>query len=326
MGCPPSIFCFFFPFDKILHQLKHDFLLFFCCFRLSLDHSTVFRKRPGDLDALIPNDTVGVGGEGRSVSASRYRAVNMGDAIEDSAVNDFLLILEEHRKNCERQGKYVEAETAKKRLEELKVHEENRRKEAMRSRQIAERLGVEEAHMLEFQQFNQVWDRKMEEYERNVEELVVNMREKHKSELLGFQQKLLEKQQKPKFSKDLLNLRRIEEHLARQKDYNEAHKIKLKADALEAWELEKWKNQKEQEMLQREVTFKQRQRQDLDALLKRIQSGREEQKKQRQVDLERLLQRYQNVKAELQQQQNLERIRYEKFSQRPGASTVQGRA
>jgi hypothetical protein len=143
----------------------------------------------------------------------------MGDAIEDSAVNDFLLILEEHRKNCERQGKYVEAETAKKRLDELKVHEENRRKEAMRSRQIAERLGVEEAHMLEFQQFNQVWDRKMDEYERNVEELVVAMREKHKSELLAFQQKLLERQhQKPKFSKDLLNLRRIEEHLARQKE------------------------------------------------------------------------------------------------------------
>ncbi|TMW69759.1 hypothetical protein Poli38472_001915 [Pythium oligandrum] len=252
----------------------------------------------------------------------------MADNIEDSAVNDFLLILEEHRKNCERQGKYVEADVAKKRLEELKVHEENRRKEAMRSRQIAERLGVEEAHMLEFQQFNQVWDRKMEEYERNVEELVVNMREKHKTELLEYQKKLLEKQQKPKFSKDLLNLRRIEEHLARQKDYNEAHKIKLKADALEAWELEKWKNQKQQEMLQREVKFKQRQKQDLDALLKRIQSGREEQKKQRQVDLERLLQRYQNVKAELLQQQNLERIRYEKFSQRPGATQaiLQGRA
>lgn len=32
-----------------------------------------------------------------------------------------LQILEEHRKNCERQGKYVEAEIAKNRLEELKV-------------------------------------------------------------------------------------------------------------------------------------------------------------------------------------------------------------
>ena len=32
---------------------------------------------------------------------------------EDSAVQDFLDILEEHRKNCENEGKYVEAEIAK---------------------------------------------------------------------------------------------------------------------------------------------------------------------------------------------------------------------
>jgi hypothetical protein len=38
---------------------------------------------------------------------------------EDSAVQDFLEILEEHRKNCERQGKYVEAEIAKNRLGDL---------------------------------------------------------------------------------------------------------------------------------------------------------------------------------------------------------------
>ena len=51
----------------------------------------------------------------------------MADPSEDTAVADFLEILEEHRKNCERQGKYVEAEIAKNRLEELKLHEENRR-------------------------------------------------------------------------------------------------------------------------------------------------------------------------------------------------------
>lgn len=73
--------------------------------------------------------------------------------------------MEEHRKNCEQQGKYVEAEIAKNRLEDLKEHEENRRKETMRARQLAERLGVEEAHMLEFKQFNLGWDKKKEDYE-----------------------------------------------------------------------------------------------------------------------------------------------------------------
>src|ERR1700752_4289554 len=101
----------------------------------------------------------------------------MDSNLEDAAVQDFLEILEEHRKNCERQGKYVEAEIAKNRLEELRLHEENRRREAMRSRQIAEKLGVEEAHMLEFQQFNLLWDKKMADYEKHAEDLVEAMKE-----------------------------------------------------------------------------------------------------------------------------------------------------
>merc|ERR1719498_2002086 len=91
--------------------------------------------------------------------------------------------------------------------------------------------------------------------------------------------------------------------------------MKLKSDALEAWELEKWRNLKQQEMFQREAKFKHRQQQELLVLQKRIQTGREEQKKQRQLDLERLLQRYQNVKSELEAQQNLERIRAGKQAQ-----------
>ncbi len=152
---------------------------------------------------------------------------------EDSAVQDFLEILEEHRRNCERQGKYTEAEVARTRLEELRMHEENRRKEAMRSRQvmvatapkpplpssaqsnphlavasfpgfacctparvrwgvdagtlcaspcvvnplqIAERLGVEEAYKLEYEQFKMAWDRKIAEYDENAGKLVVAMK------------------------------------------------------------------------------------------------------------------------------------------------------
>jgi hypothetical protein len=56
---------------------------------------------------------------------------------------------------------------------------------------------------------------------------------------------------------------------------------------------------------------------EMQALLKRVQTGREEQKKQRQTDLERLLQRYQNVKMELEAQQNLERTRADRTGRLP---------
>merc|ERR1711865_1175570 len=128
----------------------------------------------------------------------------MAEDNNEQSVQDFLRILEEHRAECEAQGKYVEAEIAKKRLDELHEHEENRQKEAMRSRQITERLGVEEAHMMEFQQFNAIWDKKMEEFKANAKQLVDNMKKK-------------------------LNTRKIQETLAKMKQYSEAHKIKLKA-------------------------------------------------------------------------------------------------
>jgi hypothetical protein len=38
--------------------------------------------------------------------------------------------------------------------------------------------------------------------------------------------------------------------------YAEAHKIKLKSDALEAWELEKWHGERQQDLLQKESKFK----------------------------------------------------------------------
>ena len=305
----------------------------------------------------------------------------------DSAVQDFLEILEEHRKNCEKQGKYVEAEIAKNRLEELKLHEENRRREAMRSRQIAERLGVEEAHMLEFQQFNkvrspfappaasrasplrqpcaasrarclaarrcgatpyprgcrggvrirtprphlchppapfhfaprpitslQMWDQKELEYKERAQRLLSDMKMRHQAEMQTEQQRLVSKQPNPKFSKELLNYRRIQDHLAKQRNYVEAHRIKLKADTLETWELDKMKNKRQQDMFQKEAKFKHRQKMELKALKQRIVAGQKEQRKQRQLNLERLLQRYQNVKRELESNQTRERIQADRYS------------
>ena len=102
---------------------------------------------------------------------------------QESAIETFVEILEEHRRNSERLGKYVEAEIARKRLDELRAHEEARRREALRARQLAEVLAVEEAHMLEFQQFNAMWDAKMQSYEINGEQLMGAMKERHSDEL-----------------------------------------------------------------------------------------------------------------------------------------------
>ena len=52
----------------------------------------------------------------------------MLDDIENTAVLGFVEILKEHRRSCEKQGKYIEAAIAKNRLDELKFHEDSRRR------------------------------------------------------------------------------------------------------------------------------------------------------------------------------------------------------
>merc|ERR1719353_2479791 len=126
----------------------------------------------------------------------------------------------------------------------------------------------------------------MKEYEQRAGELLEAMRQRHVLDLREFHKKKEEGTAiRPKHSKDLLDLRKIQVTLAKQGDYVEAQKVKVQGDGLEATEIERARQEREQQALGTEG--------------KRISSGAEEQRQARQQDLERLLQRYHNVKSEL---------------------------
>ena len=55
-------------------------------------------------------------------------------------------------------------------------------------------------------------------YEENANRLIGAMKERHAAELKAFQQRLISKTTTPKFSKELLNLRKIQDVLAKKKE------------------------------------------------------------------------------------------------------------
>ncbi len=117
-----------------------------------------------------------------------------------------------------------------------------------------------------------------------------------------------------KFSKDLLELRQKEAKLVKMKRYEEAEKVKMKADLLEEFE----RNKLEAEVVQsltsqmqaiiekKEAKLRHQQQLALAALLKRIQRDRNEQLKHRQQDSQRLIQRNKNILNDLLNKQNQE--------------------
>ena len=80
----------------------------------------------------------------------------------------------------------------------------------------------------------------MSEYEATAYLSLEKLKEKHLLEFNQFQEKIRnDLKKKFKFSKDLLELRNKEAMLVKLKRYEEAEKIKMKADLLEQYERNK---------------------------------------------------------------------------------------
>lgn len=79
-----------------------------------------------------------------------------------------------------------------------------------------------------------------------------------------------------KFSRDLLELRDKESKLVKVKRYEEAEKIKMKADLLEEFERNKLEAEMQSVLQKKEAKLRHTQQLALAALLKRIQRDRNE--------------------------------------------------
>jgi len=213
----------------------------------------------------------------------------------------FIRALDDHREECEKEGDYHEAKATYVRLCELRADDDSKSRDELLSRQEVEAESVEMAHDREQAYFFGVWDKRMAEFEETAEEAFEKLAEKHRLELTTFQEQFAarESQRTPKLSRDLLNLRRIQEALVKQKDYTEAMKVKRDADKMEAKELTALQAKGQEHMRVKTAEIQRRQNQEHEALAKRIQRSRDEALRQRDQEYRRMLQRYNNVKISL---------------------------
>ena len=147
----------------------------------------------------------------------------------------------------------------------------------------------------------------MSDYEATAYLSPEKLKEKHMLEFQQFQEKIRkELRQKMKFSKDLLELRDREAKLVRMKRYDEAERIKMKADLLEEFERNKLEAEMQSVIEKKEAKLRHTQQLALAALLKRIQRDRNEQLKHRQQDSQRLIQRNKIILNDTLTKQNSE--------------------
>ncbi len=142
--------------------------------------------------------------------------------------------------------------------------------------------------------------------------MLAELRLKHDGELRDFQQRLLIRSAFPRHSKEYFNMRKIEEYLAKQRNYPAADAMRAKADAVGAGEEDAWNAARQQDMLAKEAALRARLDTEAEGVRGKVSSQRSDLSRQRQRDLEGLLLRYNNSKTEAERRQRGERQKADK--------------
>jgi len=220
-------------------------------------------------------------------------------------------IVEDLRKfYAQERGDFRLANACKEMYESLTMREEERRKRNIAERQDTEQQGVQEAQMMQAMEFNSAWSQNMTEFERQAQHILDQAMAKQQQEFAEFQERLARKEPcSYKFSRDLLLMKTSVETLAKQGRYDEAHKLKKKADQLEKWERMKLENEHNTYIANKELQMRQQHQLQLEALRRRIQRGREEHKEHWLLGAQRLMQSHRNMISDLKSKQAIESMR-----------------
>lgn len=112
--------------------------------------------------------------------------------------DDFLQVLEEHRKICEKEGKFDEAKAARKRLKELRIINENRKRDTLIKTHQSEMEALEKAHLQEIKELLAKWNNIIiPNYENEVSLLELELKKRQQNEVELFRQQVEEEQQRP---------------------------------------------------------------------------------------------------------------------------------
>lgn len=115
---------------------------------------------------------------------------------------------------------------AKNRVSELKQQDFDRRFQELIFNQTQQREECEQAHIKQYQEFNQQWDEDLLQTQKEDAQALSELETRHTSEIESNRQILGEKLPMTfKFSSELLNQQSMQISLAKQKKYQEAHEI-----------------------------------------------------------------------------------------------------
>jgi hypothetical protein len=184
-------------------------------------------------------------------------------------------------------------------LEALKKKERKFQSNRLKSTQREDMdvfIGMVEEHQDEF---GRTWDAKIREQKQREDDMINALKWKHDQQQQELYEKLQRKLRVPKFSQELLNLRKRQVLMARTKRYVEAEKLRQNAEQLEKIEIENIRREAKRQNQIRFQTLLTRQHWERVALQEKLNVEKKCLMEAKAQDYLRLRKRFRNAEAEL---------------------------
>lgn len=241
------------------------------------------------------------------IEQDNHQPLSSNDVMNPKII-EFMNVLLKYRYKSECDENYLEAERTQKQIDILKWHEEKRLLNLILSRQLQERESIQNAHGLQHNSFIQEWDAFMDNFDHASKKHLSELTQQHTDRLAKFHDDLYHEitSKPPKWSRELLDFRKRQQTLAKQRKYLDAQKVKSVTDALEEEDKASMIEFYGDKMDKMEIKFRQQLDVEIKAFHARIESRKRELLLQRDADLERLLRRNKNILVALESKQALE--------------------
>jgi hypothetical protein len=230
--------------------------------------------------------------------------INENQSIEENnnPLNEDQLILMQLLQEKEKlvsEGKYLEANEIKSKIDKLRKSNKNMRTQTLNLIQNKQNEDLEENYNLEYQNVSDMWDNKLLSFIENGNKLEEELVQNQNNKLEELINELTSNYPSIKYSKEYLNLKQIEKNLVKQERYQEANYYKEKCDKLELEENEKYNKERNDNIRKKVESFGLKFENEKKVLREKLDRNFELLKVQRDKELKQITFKYRNRKIDL---------------------------
>ena len=218
---------------------------------------------------------------------------------EVSSQRDLLLELTQQKEKLVSEGKYLEANEVKNKINEIKNSSLYRKSQTLTETQEKQNEGLFEAFNIELHDLVEFWDNKIQDFIEKGKQAETELNEYHNQQMEELINNLTNKYPAIKYSKEYLENKSIELNLAKQERFKEAHYYRVKCDKLEEKENAKYERDRNAHIQLKAEILGNKQANEKKCLREKNETQLDLLINQKDNELNKLSQKYKNIKKEL---------------------------